>query len=127
MELKNLSDKKLAERIIDYIERTDKLKRDISNYLEEKKFSQIKINSIRDDYKKLKEELRADAKYLDLARNQSGSLVYKSAFKPSIREAAAFGFTVATNGAVNFSMFCAVSEAHYKLTKYYTLDKWKSV
>lgn len=36
MDLKNLSDKELAERIIDYIERTDKLKRDISNYLEEK-------------------------------------------------------------------------------------------
>lgn len=40
------------------------------------------------------------------------------AFSPSIREVAAFGFTVPKNNRVDQEMFNAVAEACYKLTKY---------
>ena len=47
-----------------------------------------------------------------------------SAFSPSIREAMAEGFAVPVNAAVNFRMFSSVSDAHYKLTKYVSLEEW---
>ena len=47
-----------------------------------------------------------------------------SAFSPSVREAMAEGFTVPVNAAVNFRMFSSVADAHYKLTKYVSLEEW---
>ena len=95
--------------------------------MEGKHFSITQRDEIRDEYKMLKEELRQDAHYLSLARNLDGSEIYESFFKPSILEAAAFGFTVAINKPINYSMYNSVSEAHYKLTKYYSLEKWKAI
>ena len=43
---------------------------------------------------------------------------------PSIREAAAFGFDVPINNTINQRMYSAVEEAHYKMTKYYSLEEW---
>ena len=43
---------------------------------------------------------------------------------PSIREAAAFGFDVPINSTINQRMYGAVEEAHYKMTKYYSLEEW---
>ena len=41
---------------------------------------------------------------------------------PSIREAAVFGFDVPIK--INQRMYGAVEEAHYKMTKYYSLEEW---
>ena len=71
--------------------------------------------------------LTTTAHYLSLRQNSKGSDLYKGAFEPSIREAAAFGFTVSVNANVNQKMFNAVAEAHYKLTKYYSLEEWGSL
>jgi hypothetical protein len=59
-----------------------------------------------------------------LKQNSKGSDLYKGAFEQSIREAAAFGFTVPVDANVNQMMFNAVAEARYKLTKYYSLEEW---
>ena len=68
--------------------------------------------------------MREDADYLDLVSNQEGSQLYMGYFSPSIREASAWGFTVPVNHRVDYQMFSAVTEAHYKLTKYYSLEQW---
>ncbi|MCI8616140.1 MAG: hypothetical protein HFJ01_13805 [Lachnospiraceae bacterium] len=87
----------------------------------------ISAEKIKRTYANLKDELREDAHYKKLDRNRNGSLLYTGVFLPSIREAAAFGFNASINSAINQKMYSAVEEAHYKLTKYYSLDKWETL
>ena len=123
MDFKNMTDSELASVMVNYINRIENLQNMISGYID-RRIVDIPPEKIRAEYRQLKYELREDAKYLDQVRNKNGSILYKSAFSPSIREADAFGFTVPVNAVVNFQMFSAVEEAHYKLTKYYSLEDW---
>lgn len=124
MEYKYMTDSELASVMVSYINRIEHLMNLIGTYLDSADHGCIQPTQIKEIYKQLKYELQEDYRYLDLVRNQKGSRVYMYYFSPSIREASAWGFTVPVNGAVNFAMFSAVSEAHYKLTKYYSLDEW---
>lgn len=126
MDFKNMTDSELASIMVNYINRIEHLMRMISGYID-RSIIDISIERIKAEYRQLKYELREDAKYLDQIRNKNGSILYKSAFMPSIREANAFGFTVPVNATVNWQMFSAVEEAHYKLTKYCSLKKWESM
>ena len=92
--------------MVNYINRIENLQNMISGYID-RRIVDIPPEKIRAEYRQLKYELREDAKYLDQVRNKNGSILYKSAFSPSIREADAFGFTVPVNAAVNFQMFSA--------------------
>lgn len=124
MNYKSMSDSELAKIMVNYIGRVANLKRLISTYLDSPNRGYVSVNNIKEEYRVLKNELREDAHYLELQRNREGSELYLSAFAPSIREAAAFGFTVPINGAIDYKMFSAVADAHYKLTKYLTLEEW---
>lgn len=124
MELNRLPDYELAKRMVEYIDRVTRLQESIARYLESTGYNRIQAEYIKEQYKQLKNELRKDADYLDLLRNRNGSELYKYVFTPSIREAAAWGFTVPVNSRIGQQMFSAVSEARYKLTKYYSLQKW---
>lgn len=124
MEYKNMTDSELATIMVNYINRIDHLRGLIGTYLDSVDHGCIQPIRIKELYKQLKYELRDDYNYLDLARNKQGSRIYMYYFSPSIREAFAWGFTVPVNGAVNYAMFSAVSEAHYKLTKYYSFEEW---
>ena len=84
----------------------------------------ITEDRIRREYSVLKRELREDAHYLELGKNAHGSDLYLGFFIPSIKEAAAGGFTIPVNGKVNQDMYNAVSEANYKLQKYMSLEEW---
>ena len=95
--------------MVNYINRIENLQNMISGYID-RRIVDIPPEKIRAEYRQLKYELREDAKYLDQVRNKNGSILYKSAFSPSIREADAFGFTVPVNAAVNFQMFSAVKK-----------------
>lgn len=64
----------------------------------------------------IKIELCADAKEVSLVRNYGGSEVYMGAFCPSIKEAAACGFTVSSNSRINQRMYNTVSETQYRLS-----------
>ena len=123
MDFKNMTDSELASIMVNYINRIEHLQNMISGYID-RRIIDISPEKIRAEYRQLKYELREDAKYLDQVKNKNGSILYKSAFSPSIREAEAFGFTVPVNAVVNFQMFSSVEEAHYKLTKYYSLEDW---
>lgn len=126
MDFKNMTDSELALIMVNYINRIEHLMRMISGYID-RSIIDISIERIKAEYRQLKYELREDAKYLDQIRNKNGSILYKCAFMPSIREANAFGFTVPVNSMVNFNMYSAVEEAHYKLTKYYSLKDWEDL
>ena len=124
MEYKNMSDSELASIMVNYINRVRHLKEMIIRYLDSPNRGYVQSDLIKAEYRKLKNELREDADYLYLSRNRDGSYLYTSAFAPSIREAAAFGFTVPVNAAVNRQMYSAVEEAYYKLRKYRSLEEW---
>lgn len=119
-----MSDSELASVMVNYINRIKHLKEMIDRYLDRPDRGYVQADQIKAEYKKLKNELREDADYLYLSRNRNGSLLYTGVFAPSIREAAAFGFTVPVNAAVNQQMYSAVEEAHYKLRKYKSLEEW---
>lgn len=124
MDFKNLSDSELASIMVNQINRVEHLMQMIEGYLESKTHGSVPASNIKAEYKDLKDELRKDAKYLDLVRNHEGSKLYMHYFSPSIQEASAWGFTVSTNSTINQAMHSAVEEAHYKLTKYYSLEEW---
>lgn len=123
MDFKKMTDSELAKVMINYIRRVGHLQDVIGRYLQGNDC--ISASRIKDEYVHLKEELRKDAHYLSLKQNSKGSDLYMGAFEPSISEAAAFGFTVPVNASVNQKMFNAVAEAHYKLTKYHSLEEWE--
>ena len=124
MEFKSMNNSELASVMVNYITRVAHLERMIGNYLESADQCSIPERRIKDEYAKLKNELREDAYYLSLIRNRSNGILYMGAFSPSIREAAAFGFRVPINHRVDFKMFTTVSDAHYRLTKYKDLEEW---
>lgn len=124
MDYKNMTDSELASVMVNYINRIKHLRELIDRYLDSPNRGYVRSEQIKEEYRRLKNELRDDADYLYLSRNRSGSLLYTSAFAPSIREAAAFGFTVPVNASVNQQMYSAVDEAHYKLRKYKSLEEW---
>lgn len=124
MDFKNMTDSELAEIMVNYISRVAHLRDLISRYIDGTDHGSISADRIRALYRQLKDELRADANYLSLVRNYNGSSLYMYYFCPSIREAAAFGFTVPVNRAINQQFFGAVADAHYKLTKYRSLEEW---
>ncbi len=127
MDFKNMTSSELAEVMVNYINRVGHLKNVIGRYLDGPDNSSISANRIKIEYKQLKEELRADAHYLDLLKNHNDNYLYSHIFSPSIREAAAWGFTVPSNSSINYAMFSSVSDAYYKLTKYYSLAQWEEL
>lgn len=128
MELNRLSDQQIAARIVGYVGRLETLMSDVGCYMQGKK-EPYKNEKIHDEYKRLKDEIRADAHYLDLSRNErnGASQVYEGFFRPSIMEAAAFGFTSPTKGRIDCKFHSAIEEAHYKLTKYFSFKRWQAI
>lgn len=124
MDFNKMSDCELAEVMVNYINRVEHLLETINRYLYASDGGKIQEERIKDYYKGLKNELRCDANNVSLVRNRNGSELYMGAFSHSIREAAAFGFTVPSNSAVNQQMYNSVEEARYKLTKYHNLEEW---
>ena len=122
MDYSKMLDSELARIMVNYIGRVKNLQDIIGRYLDGN--NTISSLRIQQEYANLKEELRQDAHDIKLKRNYQGSELYRGAFAPSISEAAASGFCVPVNGRVNFKMYSTVSDALYKLTKYYSFDEW---
>ncbi len=117
-----MADFELASVMVNYIFRVTHLQNIISDYLNGN--DNISTLQIRKEYEELKVELREEAHYLGLRKNYHGSVLYMGGFAPSIKEAAAYGFGVPIHGVVNQLMYNSVAEAHYRLTKYYSLEEW---
>lgn len=122
MDYNKKSDSELARIMVSYIGRIENLQGIVGRYLEGN--DSISSAQIRREYAQIKDELREDARLVKLKKNYQGSNLYKGAFVPSICEAAACGFCVPINSKVDFRMYSAIEEAHYKLTKYCSLEEW---
>lgn len=128
MKLREMSDEQLAERIVDYVIRCEILSSDIGKALEDHSpdFGGHE-HRIREEYKKLKAEIREDAHEIRLRNTGDESALYLGFFAPSIREADAFGFQAPINHKIDQSMISSVEDARYKLTKYKSLKRWQEL
>lgn len=125
-ELKSMTDKELAQRMVNYIEELEKLMKVVSEFNNSKaSIEQYSIENIRYRYRQLKEQIRSDSHYTDLCCNaKRDNCLYSTFFAPSIQESAAFGFASPTNGKINNKFYSSIEEAHYRLIKHYGLKKW---
>ena len=126
MDFKNMNDSELASIMVNYIKRVAYLKDLIARYLDGSNCNHIDSEQIKDLYKKLKNELYEDARYLHLVHNKEGSTLYRNFFAPSIKEASACGFKIPINHSIDKKMFESVYIAHCNLTYYYDFDEWKN-
>lgn len=123
MRYNRINDKELAMLIVEYVDRLEALMSDISTFIYDRQRAKSK-DEIQYTYRTIKNEIREIADYVSKNANSDGSSIYIYYFCPSIKEAAAWGFTVPVNARVDQAMHSAVEEAHYKLTKYYSRNKW---
>ena len=131
-ELKYLSDRELADRIVGYIERLDELDCMLSAARKDKNLlrGSCEMQLIQCRYSQLKEDLHSDVKYLATGkseRHDSNAELYNAFFRPSICEATAYGLNAPVNSHNLSLMVDAVSEAKYRITKYHSLSIWKSI
>ncbi|MEL7654299.1 MAG: hypothetical protein AAGU75_00135 [Bacillota bacterium] len=123
--IENTTDKDLAIRMIKYIDRTEKLLADIDSYLTKEIGYGMRIM---EDYKQLKKEIKDDAHFSSLIRNGDCFQTHIGRmFQWAIQEASAWGFTIPTNGVINWKLHSTVYEGRYKLLKmasYKKLQEW---
>ena len=130
MELNKLSDQQIAKRMVEYIERTQKLLDDVTAVRSRSEENNLQINKdILEEYAKLKQEIRTDAYYLNLSQNIKVKKIdiYEGYFAPSIREAGALGFCAKTNSRIDQNLYDAIDAVSYRLTKYYNLSEWQII
>jgi len=126
-DLKNFSDKDLALRILGYVDRIQEIMDEVGDFLSDRS-KVINRSIILAKYKSIKTDIKNDAHYVDLLRNENRrNRLYHTIFIPSISEASAWGFTVPTNANIDFKFFSSLEEARYKLTKYYSYDEWEKI
>ncbi|KEZ90126.1 hypothetical protein [Lacrimispora celerecrescens] len=117
LELKKLSKKELAERLLNYIKELNELEKLISEYIQNKNGNS---DSIRLKYKKLKQDIDEEYKYLSKSSNEcmdEVSVVHNS-YKAGVMEASAKGFTSRSNSKIDQSLFNSVADALYYLEYY---------
>jgi len=128
-ELKKMSEKELARRMIKYIKELIELRDVVADFLDSginADFS--KIDLMQSMYKRLKEEIKADAHYVKLLQNRNQSYdLYNLFFSPSLVEASAFGFTSPNNSQINRKLYGSIEEALYSMKKYKRLDEWVAI
>lgn len=112
------SDQELKKRLVNYIEKTEEIM-DMIDRREDK-------DVIREEYKKLKTEIREEAHRVDLLDTRKRAGNFENAYyRPSIMGASAWGFSVNTNANVDIKMYLALEEARYRLTKYIPFNELK--
>lgn len=122
-ELSTLSDKQVAERMVDYMRRTEALRKQISTHIDNPRAPIDKV-AIFEEYARLQNLIREDAHWLSLAQNSwfKNTNDLRNAFHCRLVETAAFGYKQPVNSGVNFKLYCAVEEADSKLSKAYLLE-----
>lgn len=125
MNFLEISDRELAYRVLQYIAETEELMEMMSEVLE----NHTSASNITPKYKSLKESVKSDAHELSHKEYDRFAMDgrVKNAFFHGVQEAAAFGFQSATNSRINQQLFSSVETAHYKLTKYLSLEEWKQI
>lgn len=84
---------------------------------------------IHDRYKELKAAIKQDAHYVSLKKNQKSdvTMLYEQIVISGIKEADACGFMAPVNAKIDYNYWGSLSEALYRLTKYYTKSDWEKL
>lgn len=117
-DLKKMSIKELATRMLTYINEIEDLENMLCEYLDKR--DKTKLEKIKQEYKKIKINLNDEYKYFNKVANSNMyeiSLVH-NCYQFGITEASVKGLSVKTNGSVDQMMLNAVLDASFYL-KYY--------
>lgn len=117
VDLKKLSKNELVERLSNYIKELNELEELISDYMQNKNGNS---NLIREKYKKLKQDIDQEYKYLSKSSNEcmDDISVVHNCYKAGVMEASAKGFTSRSNSKIDQSLFNSVADALYYLEYY---------
>lgn len=117
LDLKKLSEKELAKRLLDFIKRAEQLENTITDFMNNKRDDS---DVIRKNYKELKDVINEEYKYLSKVSSDcmDNISVVHNCYRSGVMEASAKGFTSRSNGMIDQSMFNSVEEALYYLCYY---------
>lgn len=124
--LEKLSDLQLAKRMSKYISTLQSI-RLRADYYSLGAASQEELTELADDYKKVRDSVREDAKYLNYNREKKGSALLWDKYYPSVSEASAWGLYADPEGKFDADFFKSISDAEKRLTKYYSYDYWRII
>ena len=124
--LEKYSDLQLAKRVSEYIATLQSI-RLRADYYSLGGASEEELREIADDYKKVRDSVRADAKYLNYNKDKNGTALLWDKYYPSVSEASAWGLYADPEGAFDKEFFKSISEAEKRLTKYYSYDYWRII
>ena len=124
IKLEKLSDLQLAKRMSKYIATLQSI-RLRADYYSLGGASEAELREVADDYRKVRDSVRADAEYLNYNKDKKGSALLWDKFYPSVSEASAWGLYADPEGAFDKEFFKSISDAEKRLTKYYSYDYWR--
>ncbi len=124
--LEKLSDLKLAKRISKYISTLQSIKLR-ADYYSLGAASADELRELADDYRKVRDSVREDAKYLNYNRDKNGSALLWDKYYPSVSEASAWGLYADPEGDFDKDFFQSINDAEKHLTKYYSYDYWRII
>lgn len=126
MNLLKATERELLLRAKSYFDRIIKLEINVSGYLSG---NREKENLIKEEYRKLKQEIRDEAKFFQAEKNSIMDISRThNCYQAGIEECAAHGFETKANGKITQKMFNSLEEAEYRLAKYVTdLEEWREL
>lgn len=124
--LEKLSDLQLAKRISKYISTLQSI-RLRADYYSLGAASAEELAELSRDYKKVRDSLREDAKYLNYNKDKKGSTLLWDKYYPSVNEASAWGMYADPDGDFDKEFFKSISETEKRLTKIYSYDYWRII
>lgn len=126
LKLEKLTDLQLAKRMSDYIYALQSLAVR-AEYYSGGNIPEKEKKELVDDYIKVRDSIREDAKYLNYGRDKQGSALLWDKYFPSVSEASAWGLYAKPDGAFDKDYFESIAEAEKRLTKYYSHDYWQII
>ena len=124
--LEKLSDLQLAKRMSKYISTLQSI-RLRADYYSLGAASKEELDELSRDYKKVRDSLREDAKYLNYNKGKKGSPLLWDKYYPGVSEASAWGMYADPDGEFDKEFFKSISETEKRLTKYCSYDYWRII
>lgn len=123
--LEKMTDLQLAKRMSDYISALQSLTVRAEYYSDGCPEKEKK--ELADDYTKVRDSIREDARYLNYNRDKAGSPLLWDKYFPSVSEASAWGLYSKPDGKFDKEYFKSIEDAEKRLTKYYSYDYWQII
>lgn len=126
IKLEKLTDLQLAKRMSDYIFALQSIAVR-AEYYSCGECPEKERNELINDYIKVRDSIREDARYLNYGRDKQGSALLWDKYFPSVSEASAWGLYAKPDGRFDKEYFESIAEAEKRLTKYYSHDYWQII